>query len=216
MNDNSSTLDAEEYLASLCDTNKNSTSCLMNLNNAEDDSSDEVEFIKELKIGFDEHPCDLCCEGTLLLNKLLRFGGILDDVNNFACDICFEGFKTKPDMTEHKKVHENGTSVDNLENGNIQTETFSPIATLNAELTLKSAKKKNSKKVKSLKKHRKTKHRSSPHVCMICDLKFPTFKKFKNHCATHKNLPKLLMCPSCKKRFLYRRTLMKHICVVES
>ncbi|GFX15539.1 hypothetical protein TNCV_3304681 [Trichonephila clavipes] len=121
-NENSSVIDAEAFMASLCNTNGDSSSHLVDLNVDEDSSSNEVEVIKELKINLDKHNCDLCCKGTFLLNRLLEFGGIVNDKNKFACDICYEGFRTRSDLTKHKKIHESLISNENL-NGDAQIET---------------------------------------------------------------------------------------------
>ncbi|KAF8788358.1 NADH dehydrogenase flavoprotein like [Argiope bruennichi] len=102
--------DIEEYMASICDQNGKTVDNIHNITTSCDDecSSDEVEVIKELKVNLDKHECDLCCEGTFLVNKLLQFGGVLNDEYKHACDICNVGFKTKADVYKHKKLHEDG------------------------------------------------------------------------------------------------------------
>ncbi|GIY94530.1 uncharacterized protein CEXT_338341 [Caerostris extrusa] len=109
MGDTSTMHDIEEYMASFSNTNGNSTNSLINL----DSSSDEVEIIQELKINLDNHQCDLCCKGTFLVNKLLQFGGVLNDKLKHACDICNQGFKTKSSLTKHKKLHAQGVINEN-------------------------------------------------------------------------------------------------------
>ncbi|GIY57575.1 hypothetical protein CDAR_623311 [Caerostris darwini] len=216
MGDTSTMHDIEEYMASFSNTNGNSTDSLINL----DSSSDEVEIIQELKINLDNHQCDLCCKGTFLVNKLLEFGGVLNDKLKHACDICNQGFKTKSSLTKHKKLHAKGVIN---ENSDIEIELEIPTTKTSvkvnglSESVMCKVCYKILKTSKSLRKHVMTQHSNKTYICQICDTRFSKFRDFKKHCKAHTNSkPKLLSCPSCKKQFMFKRSLTNHICTVIS
>ncbi|GFS51854.1 hypothetical protein TNIN_195531 [Trichonephila inaurata madagascariensis] len=218
-NENSSMIDAEAFMASLCNTNGDSSSHLVDLDDDEDSSSNEVEVIKELKINLDKHNCDLCCKGTFLLNRLLEFGGILNDKNKFACDICCVGFRTKYGVTKHKKMHKNLISNENI-NGDGQIETTnlhneSTTSRMTCEICLQSLKNK-----KTLADHQRNKHGNLKFACTECNIKCFNLKQYKYHLTTHARSPKkLFSCPACikaKKGNLRERGATRHTCIVKT
>ncbi|GBN38009.1 hypothetical protein AVEN_232934-1 [Araneus ventricosus] len=231
--DSSSMPDIEEYMASICDQNGIADNSILNATTSCDDdcSSGEVEIIKELKVNLEKHECALCCEGTFLVNKLLQFGGVLNDKHKHACDICNTGFKTKADVNKHKKLHEDEdlsedpgcqdlTSLLNVSNSH-EISASRPSSS--------SRKKKNSsapvvcdicykifKSEKTLQAHKKNQHSNIIYTCEVCDTKFSKFQTFKKHCATHAGSQQFVTCPTCNKQFLYKDSFKKHVCALKT
>ncbi|XP_055942607.1 zinc finger protein 62-like [Argiope bruennichi] len=231
--DTSSMPDIEEYMASICDQNGKTVDNIHNITTSCDDecSSDEVEVIKELKVNLDKHECDLCCEGTFLVNKLLQFGGVLNDEYKHACDICNVGFKTKADVYKHKKLHEDGVLSEDSCIQNLTSLLYVPDNSheISSSTPSSSRKKSNSsapvvcdtcykifKSEKTLKTHKKNQHSNIIYTCEVCTLKFSKFRDFKKHCGTHTNLEKFITCPTCKKQFLYKNSIKKHVCALKT
>ncbi|GFQ69203.1 hypothetical protein TNCT_457831 [Trichonephila clavata] len=215
-NENSSMIDAEAFMASLCNTNGDSSNHLVDLNVDEDSSSNEVEFIKELKINLDKHNCDLCIKGTFLLNRLLEFGGIINEENKFACDTCYKGFRTRSLLIKHKKTHEKLISNENINgDGQIKTPNQHDIDTssrLTCKICFRSLKNKD-----TLSKHFRNKHGDLKYVCIQCNVKCFSHEQYKYHLSTHpRSSKKKTSCPACGRVFLRKSGLGRHICIVET
>ncbi|CAL1290594.1 unnamed protein product [Larinioides sclopetarius] len=229
--DTSSVPDIEEYMASICDQNGIADDSVLNASTSCDDacSSGDVEVIKELKVNLDIHECNLCCEGAFLVNKLLQFGGVLNDKYKHACDICNTGFRTKADLKKHKKLHEDGI----LPEDSIQDMTsFLNIANsheVSASSPSPSCQKKNSsaplicdicykilKSQKTLETHKRNLHSNITYTCEVCNTKISNFRSFKKHCKTHTSSQKFLTCPTCNKKFLFKTAFKKHVCALKT
>ncbi|XP_015903841.2 adult enhancer factor 1 [Parasteatoda tepidariorum] len=171
------------------------------LNVSLSDSDSEIEIIQELKVTYTEHKCNLCSEGEFLIDRLLRYGGVLNDKHKFACEICDKGFAQKSSLTKHLKKHSK-TNITSTEspNSSVMSPTITPYKTnvtskespnssvMSPAITPYSCTvcKKFYKTERTLRTHSNKRH-FGRHICEICKLLFSDFNSFKSHCDTHKN-----------------------------
>lgn len=166
-------LDFIEYLASL-----ENLSEVIDVSSS--DESDDIQIIKELKTPVAvDHRCDLCCEGEFLIDRTLRFAGLINDKYRFVCDKCDKNFIQKSELNKHYSSC-SGPKYDeiNIVNG---------FTTRNKKQSVKNCSvcSKSYKSVSGLKKHMLTKHGETIHECAICHKNFNDHAKFKYHCYLH-------------------------------
>ncbi|KAG8198499.1 hypothetical protein JTE90_017365 [Oedothorax gibbosus] len=213
--------EAEEYLISLSELNNGA----MGVSNGYDSSSDEVEFIQELKVTLDRHECDLCCRGTFLVDKLLRFGGL---EGKFACEVCMTSFKSKAKAVAHARQHETeygvaspviccktGASV--LESVNvtefgagskeIESNKKSPLATEKSFSCGKCPKQ--YKSASGLRKHRSNRHCNIMQSGCISEA-VKSAKRARTESVISIEEPLVFVCDRCQEKFNTKKELKKH------
>lgn len=196
--DTSSSKDFFEYMANLNDLDNSHT-----VSSSTDDSSDsEVEIIKELIVKQEDHRCDLCCEGEFLIDRLQRFGGLIDEKHKFVCDKCDKNFMYKSELNKHLTSC-SGPMLHRIKLKKGDFMERDPKICSVCHNTFKSQ--------GGLTKHMQSKHSSVIHKCEICKKEFSSFSKFNIHCFEHEQKKHYqFVCLECNKRFVTERGLLKH------
>lgn len=178
---------------------------------------EEVEIVNEMTVTTEDHRCDLCNEGEFLIDKLLRFGGLINEKYKFVCDKCDENFEHKSKLKEHSskcKGPECPQIVINNSSKNTNPATLpnSNVSVLDERGHPKMCKicLKFFKRQSGLTVHMNTRHSGVIHTCEVCKATFSSFQQFRNHCSEHQIQCKNHVCTSCGKRFHSKASLKKH------
>ena len=178
---------------------------------------DEVEIVEELTVTTEDHRCNICNEGEFLIDKLLRFGGLINEKYKFVCDKCDKNFEQKSKLNEHSSKCKGpdtpqilAKSSQSKRPANPQNRDVSFLkehCSIICKICFKVFKTQG-----GLTKHTNNQHSGATHTCEVCKAAFTNYQLFRHHCFEHdfQFQMKNHVCTSCGKRFNSSANLKKH------
>lgn len=160
-------------------------------------SDDEITIVKELHVTLENHRCDLCCEGEFLIERLLKFGGLINKKYKFVCDKCDSNFQHQSLLIRHSSRC-TGPIISRRDNKAPNTPLICSICSNSF------------KSQRGLTKHMNMQHSGMTYTCEVCKENFSRFQQFRNHCAQHDRKRKQYVCTTCDESFHYRGSLRNH------
>lgn len=201
-----------QYMASINSTQNG----VINIDSSASDD-EEVEIVKEMTVITEDHKCDLCNEGEFLIDKLLRFGGLINEKYKFVCDKCDTNFELKSKLKEHSSKCK-GPDCPQIAVNN-SSESTNPATVPNSNVLNLDERRPKICKIclhffksqSGLTKHMNTRHSGVIHTCEVCKATFSNFQQFRQHCFEHQMQCRNHVCTLCGKRFHSKANLRKHV-----